>query len=478
MASRTSWARALTAAGLAVTAALVLTSVLRVAADPFGESHDGRNGSIWSAQAEALRTEGPVASRIGARFAGDQEYANHPPLIVVETAAAQAVLGAGRWASRAPAYLGSIVSLVLLWRIARRLGLSSAATAWGLAVASSSHLFTAYLAMLDTPVTSLPFGLLLLDRALAIGGRDEPARSWALVPLAALCGVAGWQSLFLAVVVGAWLLLGARRRDLGALVLGGAVVGLALVLGWQLWVHGSFDNLLEQLRRRSGNELLEEHGGGPVDAWRRQAEFVASLANPVGLLAGAAGLVLLTRDGSWRRTAAVAAGLAVVGYDALLPGGAAFHDYWSYWLVVPVALGTARIAEDLLATPPSLRHARGPVAAVAAVVLLLAPAFALGRSEAADQQREGLHAAALAARAEAPPARSLGAADTRYWAWYEHDRTRPVPAFCDEGPSCIVLVRLDRLPELGYDVEDLDLIDREGPYALVTAAELVTAGRG
>ena len=464
-----------TAAGLAITAALVLVSIVRVADDRFGESHDGRNGAMWAAQAEALRDD-PVASRFGARFVGDEVYANHPPLIVLETALTQAIGGDGRAASRAPAYLGSIVALVLLWRIARGLGLSQVATAWGLAVATSSQLFVGYLAMLDTPMTSLPFALLLLERTLAVLRRPEHPRPWVLAPLAALAATAGWQALLFSGLLGIGLVLD-RRRRLGAFVLAGAAAGLTMVVSWQLWVYGSLDNLSEQLRARSGSELLEQYGGGPIQAYERQLDWITSLTNPVALLAGAAGIWLLVRDRGASRLAAATTTFAVAAYVALLPGAAGFHDYWSYWILVPCTLGVARVAEwawrAVQPDRPEPGRDRPPLVPVlVAGILLVAPVYVLVTTGPSASTEAGLAAAALAARADAPPARGIAAGDPRYWAWYEHDRSLPVPELCDSGPDCIVLVRIDGLRRLGYAVDELPLIDRQDDFALVTADDL------
>ena len=55
---------------------------------PYGDSHDGRNGSTWAAGAEALRSD-PVGSRLGAVRLDGTVYANHPPGILVAVAAGE-----------------------------------------------------------------------------------------------------------------------------------------------------------------------------------------------------------------------------------------------------------------------------------------------------------------------------------------------------------------------------------------------------
>jgi len=74
-------------------ALLFLGFSARVIPAPFGESHDGRNAGVWASGSRSLIQRGPVASRLGTRSPENGVYANHPPLLYIETALFQVVGG-------------------------------------------------------------------------------------------------------------------------------------------------------------------------------------------------------------------------------------------------------------------------------------------------------------------------------------------------------------------------------------------------
>lgn len=338
----------------ALTLGVVLAvGLLRVADDPFGRSHDGENGAVWSAAAGALRAD-PIASKLGAIHADGTVYANHPPLIIVETAAAEALLGQRQWARRAPAWMGTIVAVVLMALVLRREGLSPTARAVGCLLGFGTPMVMTYGAMLDTPVTSLPFGLLCLlawQRA-----RDGEAASWERPVTCGLAVMAGWQVALLAV-----LTLAVGRSWRAAI----GVVGAALaVFAWQLWVHGSVIVLLDAFRGRSGV------GFAPFSPWKvaaNQGRWLVTLITPASLIVGAGGLLLALRD---RQRLAMIVVAASVLYPLGTLSAAGVHDYWLYWLAVPLALGGAMVADAGTVLTVDLRR-------VALVTGLTVAAYAL-----------------------------------------------------------------------------------------------------
>lgn len=217
---------------------LVMASVIFVATGwrmipaPFGDSHDGRNAGVWAASGRALLVHGPVASRVATRSPQNGVYANHPPLIGVEIAIAEALGGGSPAASRAPAWLGSLVSIWLLAALLRERGLRGAAVGIAVVLTVATPMFLVFGTMLDTPVTSLPFGLglLLLWERTRRGRRVSRALAGGLAALAVL---AGWQSLLLAGVVGTWALVRMTRHRGGDDVVfaAGTVVGAVLLGG-------------------------------------------------------------------------------------------------------------------------------------------------------------------------------------------------------------------------------------------------------
>lgn len=191
----------------------------------------------------------------------------------------------------------------------------------------------------------------------------------------------------------------------------------------------------------------------------------ARLVNPIALVGGIAGLVLLWRDGGDRRVVAAVTGAAVLGYDVLLSGGAAFHDYWSYWSVAPLAMGVARTCRWLVDDPLALAR---PVVSVVSIVVLLAPLWALVPSDPADIQAAGVDAAVLVRRLPEPPDAAVWLVDPTPWVRYERDDFNAdldLASGCHDKPLYTVLVRLDTAPAALAD----SAIDREGAYALVEA---------
>src|SRR3546814_17203895 len=95
-----------------------------------------------------------------------------------------------------PAGLGSICSLVLVWLIMKQVGLCTGDRAIGGVLAAGCPMFLDYGTMLDTPVTSLPFGLpsILVWQRSQASGLD----SWSRLATAVLSVAAGWQAAFAA----------------------------------------------------------------------------------------------------------------------------------------------------------------------------------------------------------------------------------------------------------------------------------------
>jgi len=248
-----------------LTVGLAVTASTRVAL-PFGPSHDGRNAGVWASASRTLRQEGPVASRVGTHtVVGAQEstYATHPPLIVIETAAAEAVLGERPWVSRLPAWGGTLAALVLTWLLLRTCGLRPLASSIGVALAFGCPMIAVYGSMLDTPVVGLPFGiavLLLWQRARS--GRPAPVAVVAVVT--ALAVLSSWQGLLTAGLVSAAVIMPKLRRRPEDVPIAGHLIGTVggglLLTAWITWAYGSLNPLIDQFLIRSGT------GQEPVDA--------------------------------------------------------------------------------------------------------------------------------------------------------------------------------------------------------------------
>lgn len=311
-------------------------------------------------------------------------------------------------------------------------------------------MFLVYGSMLDTPITSLPFGI-------AVVLAWERGRRGGRVPLplaAALTGIAvpsGWQSLLVAVIVGGWaiarLVRRSGRRSLDAAFATGALVGLAFLAAWLLWAFGwTLAPLLDQFRARTGwtapvpvGELVaatvRDTGGMYV--------VVAALAAP--------GLVLGLADRKMRGVVALA--LAVtVPYPLRL--GAVNHDYWNFWLLLPVALGLAIGCDRVIR-----RRAvgRGPetflAGAVGAVAVVLAAALWLRPDASSWAALEGRRAGRAVASHQVPPAQSA--------AWYTGAVGKPAGWLALATQRQAIAVAVDELPALAAThPEDLVMVGR------------------
>lgn len=347
-------------------AALFLIHASSYITQPFGESHDGRNASVWGLASRSVREDGVVKSHFGGQPVPGLEYATHPPLIIGETVAAELIGGEHHVVTRAPGWLGSLIALVLMAALLRDLGLSRLATAVGITVAFGSAMFFVYGTMLDTFDTCLPFSLALL----LVWQRARQGRPWhpaVLGAVSCLAVLAGWQSTTLLGMCGVVALYEASRRKfpvkhLVAMAIGG-VVGLTVTLVWIRWVYGSFDLLVGQANYRQSST-------GLLSSISPQVRYLASLL-PLALPIGVVGLfVAAIRPAT--RTLALTTSAAVVGYALLFHGGASLHDYWNYSVLIPLAVGTACLADFCMTRVGDARKGHLTLALVAVPLLCLA----------------------------------------------------------------------------------------------------------
>ena len=456
---------------LAIGVLLFLAFSIRMIGAPFGDSHDGRNAGVWAAGGRSILDDGPLATRVGTRSVENGVYANHPPLLYVETALFDAAGGGSPAAVRGPAWLGTIATLVLLSALLLGAGLRPAAAGAALALASVTPMVLVYGSMLDTPVASLPFGVaVLLAWERARRGRPVP---WALAgALTGLAVLSGWQSLLVAAVVSCWaavrLARGTARRRLDAAFAAGGAVGLVVLVAWLLWAFGwTLAPLFEQFRARTG--ISTSVSLGQVVAAARHD--TTAMYGVVGALA-VPGLVLGLAD---RRTRGlVALSLAVtVPYPLVFRSGAVNHDYWNFWLLLPVAVGLAVGCDRALRRASGAGAERAVAAAAAAAAVLLAGVLWLRPVAPSWALLEGRRAGAAAAGGALAPGQRT--------AWYAGAVGKPANwlALATRRPA--VAVPADGLAALAAShPHDLVFVGRMrcaagGPrvdYAFERAAEL------
>ena len=469
---------------LVLASAVFLGSGWRITAAPFGDSHDGRNAGVWAASARALRHDGPVASRVGTRSPENGLYANHPPLIAVEIAVTETLAGESPAASRAPAWLGSLASIWLLAALLRERGLGGPAVGVAAALTVATPMFLVFGTMLDTPVTSLPFGLgLLLVWERGRGGRRVPRPLAA--GLAALAVLAGWQSLLLAGVVGAWALVRMLRHRDGDDVafVAGALLGAVILLGWLWWAFGgSLRPLTSAYLFRTGQH------GQPVplaELLTRQVGDIRVMFGAV-IVPGMLGLVVALAQRSTRGLAAVL--LAVtLPYPLIFRVGAVNHEYWNYWFVLPLALGLAAGGGWALRALRDHRRVQlGLAGAACAAAGIMAMGSWLHPTAAGWAVREGIRAGTVAEQAALPAAQATAwyaGAVGQTASWISLPTARPAvhvarddfARLVAEHPDDRVLVgrlrcRTAGAPRIDYSVESpADLVARPPEVSRCTA---------
>lgn len=363
-----------------VFAGLFLSINLTHIRSPFGDSHDGRNGAVWASGSRSLRRYGPMESRLGARRETSPGtfavYIDHPPLIYVETAAAELVGGQHPWASRAPAWLGSTVAIFLLWILLDEVGIGSVASAVGVVLGLGCPMFAVFGTMLDSWIIGLPWALatlLLWER----GRQGRPVRP-ALLAIVTVGTVGscwlGW--LIVGLVCGSDLAVARRgsRLTIEARTRLVVAAGTGLAVGaWIVWASGSLDGLRSVFLSRSGN-----NGATPSLTTLAKAAwgYTRDLWAPWQLVLGGPALVVgLTRRAT---RPLVAVGLAAVSAWCLLfRDGFAIHGYWTYWLTVPLAAGFAAGFDVLFGMLVDARRAIAAASCAAVGLLgLVIPSFA------------------------------------------------------------------------------------------------------
>ncbi len=367
--------------------AFLVVSFTRITA-PFGDSDEGINGAVWGADSQGLRELGPIESRLGGVRVDHTKYATHPPLIVVQTAAVERVVGQHPWSTRAAAWLGSLASIVLLYLLIRALALRPATAALATATVLGCHMFFVYGSMLDTMIIALPFALattLVWYRQWT--GIREP-NPWLLVLLTSITCLSGWQATFLvglcAVSTAARFRShpGAWRRALPYLA--GVVIGVGLTVGWASWVYGSLAVLDDKLIRRTGGT----EAVSLADMVSFQLPWLGQLLG-VGLLAWIACAVSL-RDRRFRPLAALSLG-SVILYALALKEGSGGHQYWNYWGLVPAAVGVAYLFAmlDRVLQRRFRKNVAAQWAALAAITVLAIVVNARQPNQAADLIQAG-----------------------------------------------------------------------------------------
>ena len=487
------WTRSVAFAILAVGLTVFVVANAPRLTSPFGDSHDGRNAGVWASGSRALREEGPIDSRLGGLHLDGMTYANHPPLIYLETAAVEAVAGEHPWSSKAPALLSTIAAVLLLYVVLVNARVRRIPAALGPTIGLLTPMLLVYGSMLDTPMTSLAFGVAVLWvwQRIAQGRGTSGLLAGALGALACL---AGWEAMLLTwMAIVALVLRSPRTRDdavrhlRGALpLLIGAALGTVLTLGWATWVYGNISTLGDQLARRSSDEGAATRSG----ALRGQTVWLNENFG-TALLGMVACVVAAVTDRRFRPLALLVL-VPTVLYTVVLYDGAFYHDYWSYWWVLPIAIGAGWGLNWLWSSFE--QRGAAPVLSLAlcgVLSLVVMVPTALKNTPAAANLDRGFIAGRLGADAPFDPSQGATAdigqtTDASDWLSYysrlpyQHISTSErLLAFADDNPDALVLVgnRCDAPPE-GDLCLRLAAQDPGVPWRIVRAGDLVKSGAG
>jgi hypothetical protein len=405
----------------------------------------------------------------------DDVYASHPPLIYSETALAETIAGERPVATRAPAYLASLVSILLLYLLLCRLGARPLVAATAAAVTLICPMFFVYGAMLDTPITGLPFALvvlLLLTYGEATDVRSRLVRAGA----AAAAVLASWPAATVAGLVAVISFLRRPRHAHKDPFVLGFLGGLVVLAAWLLWAHGSFSTTVDDLRHRTGGASL-------TSSLTQQGHYLRSLMSPVALILGVPGLVVALARGQRRIVTVVVVGAAVI-FAVALRGLMHDHEYWSYWVLVPLAIGTASslgwLDERVRAVGPGRRSFAMVVPAAVAGVALLALVVEVRHPPAVARTIERQAEAGVVAQHDHP-------LSSQQWAWYRDVGAPPYLVYYTHlperelidgvdapGDETVFVAREDPsgVNGLWHTLEVEHLVDPRASYGVVTVAQV------
>jgi 4-amino-4-deoxy-L-arabinose transferase-like glycosyltransferase len=340
---------------LLAVAALVLTYQL---SEAWVGKHEGWNGAVYSNAARNHLLYGLSATKLGVVLNGDPSepaefifYTNHPPLLPLALAAAHAVLGMNEGAARLVSVAFSLAALLLVYLIgaearSRTFGLASAA----IMTVMPMHAF--YGRMVDHETLTLAF---TLGAVYAYQRwRRAGASGWLATSLVALAlGMAsGWPAFYMAGILPAHHFIAARgtRRDRRVLlypVL--AIAAFALFLAHVQWMRpalGLRELISQFLLRTSAGTADFTEGGARVFTWPGFLQLWAVRAFRLFTLPVLALAAFELWDAA-RRPRDLAVGsrgiaLALLAFGVihllLFRQGAWIHEYWGYYLIVPVAM--------------------------------------------------------------------------------------------------------------------------------------------
>ena len=430
---------------------------------PLGDSHDGRIHGRFGLQIRNLFEDGLIGSSFGASMQPftEQAYAHHPPLLNIVHAVIGSTLGRGEWQLHIVGFVAGLTTVVAMLWLARELGVGALASLGAVALMVGTPMFWIYARL------GLGMSLGLVFLSLWARSRRIPG-GWAdrwVVAAAAVTAFSAWTGAALVLVVAGWGWRDPERRPIVTKV---GMAGVAAVAVAVVWVLAATS--MSELAEHTGNRFRSPVGLGEfVDQYRW---FYTTLFPRWFRWLIPAAIVLALVDRSTRR-AAVAMLVVSGAWTIGLPEAAFVHDYWTFPLLGPVALGLI-VALQWVADQRIDRR----VLAAALVVFAISSFASLQRGPIRDSYfRAPAQAGALVRSVDPPASQTVawvaGPIDVPRWLSYYWDMPT---GRVDEGSvqavleGDFVLIRLDR--PLGWVGAPLVIEAQEGRYGIVTAGEL------
>ncbi|MBN1207689.1 MAG: glycosyltransferase family 39 protein [Myxococcaceae bacterium] len=384
------------ALALALLCALPLGFSLPSLFDPFGQTEEGVNATIWGLGARNLLAEGPVDALLGARVApfpgpGPRVgvYAHHPPLPVWVSAGVQ-LITTNEAGPRLAALVSAGLALLLLFRVLRLIVPEPLALLSTAAIATCPYVLV-YGRLLTTLTLATPLFLLALEAVLRRALRGEPWR-WTLPGVLAALVLSSWDGVLGAAVLslciawvelraGAWRRASAWREALAPGLV--TAVTLAAVAAWLVWANGGAEAMIWQFRYRASSNLP-----GAWDWAHKQLGFLgAGLGwGTLALLASAAVWLPFVERPRGLVPALLLSAVPGLGMLLIFRQGADRHPFWAFNLILPSAFAIAGALSAL-----SQRRPRGVTVALAllglqAVVSLRLAGDQLGRERILNER--------------------------------------------------------------------------------------------
>jgi 4-amino-4-deoxy-L-arabinose transferase-like glycosyltransferase len=290
-------------------------------------------------------------------------YMHHPPGLALLVSLSFALFGVAEWSARLVPVVASLLELLAIWALTRRLfGRRAALVAAALCATLPA---TAFYGSLVDDIGPALMVFVAAAFALHLADLDRPARGTFAAQLAMLAAAAAvnWQGVEVAGVLGLHYVLQRRlRRAVALFALALIVPALHLLhIRWAMGAvsePGRWGTLLDAFLWRSWGGV-EQFGGAQGSADRLSDNLLRLYTLPALLLA-ALGLLRLPRA-RWPWALVALAAFALIDMAIFLEGSAR-HEYWCTTLapvLLPLAGAGAVLAVDALArrAAPAVRGA-------------------------------------------------------------------------------------------------------------------------